>query len=232
MKLTVDDLQRVSTGNHGMSVVPCVQLAEVGQTGSAHPDHEVFVLADVGGWVLVSVAAVRKAVLPIFWRDYFVVVGGLGLLVQFLVGAPSDTLFGHFVGLIHLDFARDVEKHKGGVGIIEQGVGDQSAGVVSPPFVIDLKGLARGVLNLLDGDVVAGQLAVVERLDVSAMVLVEVLEAVIEQYGGIKLDGQGEVEDTSPQAGDGEVTVGVADVLETLPGSRDRSIVEMMFDEA
>ena len=64
------------------------------------------------------------------------------------------------------------------------------------------------------------------------MVLVEVLEAVIEQYGGIKLDGQGEVEDTSPQAGDGEVTVSVAYVLETLPGSRDRSIVEMMFDEA
>lgn len=183
--LTIVDIDLISATGHGRIVVPQGQLAEVGKTGSTHPDlkllpsvqrrqREAFV---VGGILLAPIG--RRT-------DLIDRIGSLS--VQVLVTVPCNVFVGHLVGRVGIVGAGDVESDGAEEGIVEERISYQAA------WIIGLAGVGIGTKRVAvafgDGVVdhkVARQLALVVGFDISAMILVEVGEAIVEQNWGTEV---------------------------------------------
>lgn len=166
------------------SVVALVQLAEVGQTGCSHPDLESLPVLEIRRRGLVGVA-VGVPVLPVGRRDAVLWLV-LGRAVKSPVAVPRDAgVVGHDVrdgeGVVARRRGR-VEPHGVGKGVVEHRVGNQTAGVVG--LLAILVAVQRRALGAGNGIVVASgalELIRIKRVDVAAMVLVEVGEMVVEE---------------------------------------------------
>ena len=105
----------------------------------------------------------------------------MGLLIQGCITVPGNTLICHNKGSwlvtawwVDSDGAKD--------GVVEDGVGDQSAGVVSFSVVVQLQRIAGGTVYGAIALRIAFELIGVERLDISSVILVEVCKLVIEVH--------------------------------------------------
>lgn len=115
------------------------------------------------------------------WRRANLIRSVFGVFVQVLIAAPSDALVGH--GVVDCaSFIGTIEQLRGVEGVVEHGIGNQSARVVGLVRVgVELQ---RVAVAAIDGRVVAKvahKLVGVERLDITAVVLVEVCELVVEE---------------------------------------------------
>lgn len=119
------------------------------------------------------------------------------LLIEVLVASPGNTSLCHVVKLV---LAVRSRKSSGlGEGIVEHGVGDETAGVVglvklALAFVLYVKRVTLRPLDLIETPVMALELVRVKRLDVAAMVLVEVRQVLVEEDGGAHALGDGETQ--------------------------------------
>lgn len=130
---------------HGVLVVALVQLAKHGQTGSAHPHLESLPVFYIRRRVLLGVV-LGVAFGPVWWRqDVLGVV--LCSAIQILVAAP-----GNIAVVLHRVFlggvgSRSIEPHGAAEGVVEKGVGDETARVVRLLGVIAaLERCALGIL--------------------------------------------------------------------------------------
>eukprot|EP00307_Rebecca_sp_RCC1486_P012399 CAMPEP_0119415758 /NCGR_PEP_ID=MMETSP1335-20130426/10444_1 /TAXON_ID=259385 /ORGANISM="Chrysoculter rhomboideus, Strain RCC1486" /LENGTH=361 /DNA_ID=CAMNT_0007440799 /DNA_START=77 /DNA_END=1159 /DNA_ORIENTATION=- len=168
----VGDLELVRAGGQRL-VDAAVELAEGGEAGGAHPHDEVLVLH--------ALARASAAVHP---RERREVVAGLVRVVELVghVRRPRDPALAQVhlgaVGLVQFE------------GVVEEGPRDQPTrvdGVTNRVVAIRVElGARRAVCERTVGGSqpgLAAQLAVRARLDVSPVVLVEVLEHVIHVNG-------------------------------------------------
>jgi hypothetical protein len=188
---TIVDLQPVSAAFQLFVIISLCQLAESRQASGPHPDLELFPCVQV--WQshrLVSV--VRILVLPVWRHGYLVcLIGSLPIQVS-LVG-PRGAIR---CELVERRLLRVSSTREGGIQgaevverVVEHGVCDQAAGVVWLPISIDVQ---RGTITRPDiggGPRLALQLVNVDGLDVAAMVLVEVGEAVVEKNWRVDVFG-------------------------------------------
>lgn len=126
-------------------------------------------------------------------EDVSVVV--LGLAVEIFVTVPRDPrVVLHMVHprIIAAGLGR-VREHRAGEGIIEHGVGDQPAGIVRL-VTLTIQRSAVRVMNVAVRSLVALELVGIEGEDISAMVLVEVGEVVVEKNRRTHLLWNGELE--------------------------------------
>lgn len=79
-------------------------------------------------------------------------------------------------------------------GVIEDGVGDQAAGIVSFAVWCQLQRVASTAIDRAVAFGVTPELACVKRPDVSSMILIEVREAVVEVYVGTDIVRDAELE--------------------------------------
>ena len=118
----------------------------------------------------------------------------LCVFVQVLIAAPSDALVCHGV----VDSAiliGTIEQTRGIEGVVEHGIGDQAARVIGLVRV-GVK-LQRVAVAAIDGRVVAEithELIGVERLDVTAMILVEIGKLVVKKDGRSEIVGNPEAQ--------------------------------------
>lgn len=127
-----------------------------------------------------------------------------------MVALPSNTLVGHVVGLISSIGSGRVQQNRREESVVEDGVGNETAWVVSlAGFAIDCQWRTVAVA---DAAVVAHsthQLGLIERLDVSSVVLVEVCETVVKEDMGSNVIRKEEL-----QLADGRVDVGTRAVVD------------------
>lgn len=166
---------------------------------------ELFPVVDVGDGDGLVVLGVHDA--PVGWRADLV--GSISrVLVQVAVTAPSDALVGHVV-VDGVGIAALVQQARGDEAVVEHGVCDQTARVVGLASVsVDAKGVAVASIDGIVVAEVALELVGIERLDIAAMVLVEVCELVVEE------DGRGQVvRDPEAQLANGSLDVDGAIVV-------------------
>lgn len=185
----------VASRSHRLGVVTLVELAESGQTSSAHPDLEGLPSLQVRRRVLFGVV-VGIALAPVGRRQD---IAGLilGWVVQVLVAAPGDVgvvLHKVRLCLVALGSGR-VQELRAGKGVVEHGVCDKSARVVGLLDAVDGVAIKRGALGTVDVAVRPSgsrELSGVERIGIATVVLVEVGKLVVEQDRRFQVLGDGE----------------------------------------
>jgi hypothetical protein len=195
-RLTVVNHQIIGPRPHSLSVVALVQFAESRKTSRPHPDLESLPFLEVGRRRILSVS-IGVAIVPVRRGDYVSVIVR-GFAVEIFVTVPRDTRV-----ILHMVYPRiisaglgRVREHGAGEGIVEHGVGDQSAGIIRLA-ALTIQGSAVRVLNVAVRSLVALELVGIEGEDISAMVLVEVGEVVVEENRRAHLLWNGELEMTS-----------------------------------
>lgn len=178
---------------HSVLVVALVQLAEHGQTSSAHPHLESLPVLNIGRGVLLGVV-LGITFGPVGWRqDVLGVV--LRSAIQILVAAPGNVavvLHRVFLGCVG---SGSIEPHGAAEGIIEKGVRDETAGVVGLfGMVASLERCALGILQVTVAERLAFELVGVERVDISSVVLIKVLEVIVKQDRGLHVLGEVEAD--------------------------------------
>lgn len=178
---------------HGVLVVALVQLAEHGQTGSTHPHLKSLPVLYIRRRVLLGVV-VRVAFGPVWWRQDV-----LGLVlrstIQILVAAPSNVavvLHRVFLGCVG---SGSIKPHGAAVGVVEKGVGDETARVVRLLGVVAaLERCALGIFQVAVGHRLAFELIGIKRVDISSVVLVKVLEVIVKQDRWLQVLGEVEAD--------------------------------------
>lgn len=181
------DNDLVASLSHRLGVVALVELAESWQTSSTHPDLERLPLLKIRRRVSLGIT-VRITQTPVGWRNDFAQ-RLRGWVVQISVTAPGNVgVVGHEVCLRLVATASGgVQQLGAGVGVVEHGVGNESARIVRLLDAVDSLTFQRGAFRAVDiapGPVVSLELVDVERIGVSTMVLVKVGELVVEQNRG------------------------------------------------
>lgn len=126
-------------------------------------------------------------------KDVSVVVRGIA--VEIFVAVPRDprvVLHVVYPRIIATGLGR-VRQHRAGEGIVEHGVGDQTAGIIRLAALAIQRSAVR-VMNVVVRSLVALELVGVEGEDISAMVLVEVGQVVVEENRRAHLLWNGELE--------------------------------------
>lgn len=175
----MNDVHLVHSLGHLLRVVPHVQLAKSRQAGGPHPDHEVLICPEVRRGVACSIA-IGIPHPPVEWNsDGIQRSRGRDVLEQVLVGVPRNARLAHVVRLFIVTHGpRAIE------GVVEDGIGNQPTGIegLASAF-LRLKRLTCGAANLRGCDVLTGELLVEEGVDIATVVLVEVCELIVEEYG-------------------------------------------------
>ena len=176
-----------------MSVVALIQLAESGKTRSSHPDLKSLPILQVRRGSVLGVS-IREALLPVGRRDD-VVVAILSLSVKVLVTVPRNArVVAHTVlPCLVASTARGVCEHRAGESVVEHGVGDETTRVVGL-VSLAIKRSTVGIADVADRSLFALELIRIERENVSAMVLVEVGEVVVEEDWGTHLLRDGKLQ--------------------------------------
>lgn len=174
------DVDLVSGHSHGLVIIPHRQLAKRRQSGSPHPNHEAFVLGEIGDIVVLGIAK-RVPDAPV-GRRHDLVTGVGRLLEELLITVPRNSLCCHVV-IITLSTG-GVQTLRRVEGIVEFRVRNQTA------RIIRLSGsriqLQRIAVAAVDGRVaaeIALHLRRILGLNISTVVLVEVGEAVVHEDG-------------------------------------------------
>lgn len=182
---TIIDFNLVPTYRHGSRGVLLVQLAEAWQSTRSHPDLECTPILQVWWWVVLRVFAVGVASLPVGRRQTLIRLVS-GVAVERLVGAPRDAMVTlHLVGPSFVARAvAGIDQDWAGKGVIEHGIGDQTAGVVrQPDTIISLKRRTVRTVYIVIRSSMSFELIGIERRNVASMILVEIGEPVVEVSG-------------------------------------------------
>ena len=103
------------------------------------------------------------------------------LRIKIGIAAPSNALVGHLICLsVDIAAVGWVQGKWASDGVIEQRVGNQTTGIVSFSIRRELDWIAGAATDCAIGDEGSIQLASIERLDVSSVILIEVGEFVVE----------------------------------------------------
>jgi len=124
--------------------------------------------------------AIRIPVVPVR-RRHDLLISVHSLTVQLRVTAPRNAFASHIVCFCTVDGLSGIQSHRGFDRVIEQRVGNEAARVICLPIRGQLQRIAR---TRGDGAVayeLSVQLVGIQRLDISAVVLVEIGQAVVEE---------------------------------------------------
>ena len=178
--LTISDAQLVLSGSHGLIVVPQSKFAKCWQPCCPHPDLELFVLCQVRDRICVGVS-IWKSFDPIR-RGHDLVIRVFCLCIKIGITAPCNALVRHLVCLsINIAAVGWIQGKWASDSVIEQRVGYQTTGIVSFSIRRQLDWIAGAATDCAIGDVLSIQLASVERLDISSVILIEAGELVVEE---------------------------------------------------
>jgi len=187
---TIINVDFVGAACHDVLVVPQSQLAKRGQTCSAHPDMKLFKGVKVGQGKACVVGGISQT--PV-WRRRDLVDRVGSVLVQIFVAGPGDTLVGHLIGRVVVAGALRIEEDGTEEGVIEEGIGNEATGVIClVRDGVDAQRIAVAGPDAVVAPEVTAELGLVERLDVSSVVLIEVCEAVVQK--DVRADIVGNVE--------------------------------------
>lgn len=189
------NIKPICTLCHWVRFVFPRQLIECRQTGGPHPDLEGLVIMQVW-WRIVRSIPIRVPRLPARGWDDLVPLISRGL-VEVLVIRPRYPLIRHLVCVV----AANAQENGIVNRVIEQRVRNQAAGIVNFLSAIDVAANRHGVtasaLGRLVRDKLPLELVGVERLDVAAVVLVEIRELVVQENRLSKVRGQAELQRAS-----------------------------------
>ena len=126
------------------------------------------------------------------WSDLIPSVGGLP--VQGSIAIPGDAFVRHPIRSIIGVLSGDVEQGRAGKGVVEERIGNQPTGIVGEIGLVQLQGftVARPDGCLALGHEFPLELILIERFHVVSMVLIEIGETIVQEYG--RADGVGNVE--------------------------------------
>lgn len=185
----------VASRSHRLGVITLVELAESGQTSSAHPDLEGLPSLQIRRRVRVGIV-VGIALAPVGrWQDIAGLI--LGWVVQILVATPGDVgVVLHKVRLcVAVLGSGRVQELGAGKGVVEHGVCDKSTRVVGFLDAVDGVAIERGTFGIVDVAIRPSgsrELSDIERIGIATVVLVEVGELVVEQDRRVQVLGDGE----------------------------------------
>ena len=104
-----------------------------------------------------------------------------GLTVKLRVTAPRNTFASHIVCFCTVDGLSGIQSHGGADRVVEQRVGNEAARVICLPIRGQLQRIASTRGDRAIAYELSIQLVGIQRLDISAVVLVEIGQAVVEE---------------------------------------------------
>lgn len=179
---SIDDIQDVISSRHVIRRILQRKLVEGRQPRRAHPNLELGPFLEVWRGMFIAVFAIRIPFGPQRWRHHLV---GLvfRLAVPIPIGIPGNVFRGHGVDALLGGLAGHILEDGREEGVVEHGIGDQAAREVGFSLRVgDERGASIRALEGGGGDCLAGELFLVETLDVATVVLVEVGEPVVEHH--------------------------------------------------
>jgi hypothetical protein len=203
---------------HRLVVVAQSQLAECGETSQSHPNLELLVFRQIRN----SCSIVGIAEDPIGWRRDLIW-SIVCFLEQLRVAGPSDALVCHAesAGLLLSCF---IGQHGAEDGIVEDRVRNESAGIDSLA-IFQLERIAGAAVDGVIAESIATELRRVQRLDVSAVVLVEVREAIVEVDWRANVVRDRELQRTNRRIGDVDCAIRRPNRLNFSAPKRFRAVV-------
>ena len=179
VKVTFRDLDLIGSCGHDGVVIPERKFAKRGQPSCPHPHLKLFVLRQIGYGILVGIA-VRIPVVPVRRRHDFLI-SVRSLTVQLRVTTPRNAFASHIVCFCTIDGPGGIQSHRRSDRVIEQRVGNEAARVICLPVRGQLQRIASTRGDRAIAYELSIQLVSIQRFDISAVVLVEIGQAVVEE---------------------------------------------------
>ena len=112
--------------------------------------------------------------------------------VQGPIAIPGDAFIRHLIRSIVRVLSGDIEQGRTGEGIVEDRIGDQSAGIIWETGPVQSQGVTAPGPDRRLGHEFPLELVLIERLHVPSMVLIEVGETIVQEHR--RAHGGGDVE--------------------------------------
>lgn len=189
------DRHLIRPARHCRSVISQRELAKRRQASRAHPDLKLFPGRQIRKWKVLAVLWILGT--PIERRnDRSILV--LGELVQILVARPSDSFVCHLIRDVIRTRACGIQRDWRMDGIIEERIGNQTTRIKAfPSGWVNLEWIAITRRDCAVAPRLTHELILVVTLYIASVILVEICQAIVEQYRRSEIIGQSELQNTA-----------------------------------